>query len=239
VKVLLNKGANINAQDNYGLTTLMHSVLERQVEISKYLIKSGADINVKNQEGETVLDIALSFSQWDVVADLIRAGANLWVPEAGKARVFFISRDLYDYINVTVGNKRKSINQDRGVVGVAIFDVDSGRHIIDANYDQSASKDRESIDMRAGQTYYFKVTQNMKNRTVGYALGVPSTLVGNVSGNNPFPITPLTESEAKQQIGALLKSSELTKESKSNPYSFCRNSKAYSSQKCGFRIKER
>jgi hypothetical protein len=55
----------------------------------------------------------------------------------------------------------------------------------------------------------------LKDREDG--IGVPSTLVGNVSGNNPFPITPLTESEAKQQIGALLKSSELTKESKYNP----------------------
>ena len=211
VKVLLNKGADINAKDNYGVTPLMHAILERRVEISKYLIKSGADINVKNPKGETILDIALSFSQWDVVADLIRVGANLWVPEAGKARILFISRDLYDYIKVSVGNKSKSINEDRGVVGVAIFDVDSGRHVIDANYDQYVSKDRTSIDVIAGQTYYFKVTQNMTNRIVGYATVVSPTLVGKVIGNKSFPITPLTEAEAKQEIGTLLKLSNLTK----------------------------
>jgi uncharacterized protein len=216
VKVLLHKGANINAQDNYGSTSLMHAVLERQVEVSKYLIKSGADTNVKNKEGETVLDIALSFSQWDVVGDLIRAGANLWLPEAEKARIVFISRDLYDYIKVTVGNKSKSINEDRGEVGMAIFDVDPGRHIIDANYDKYVSKDRASIDLIAGQTYYFKVTQNMKDRILGYALFSP-TLVGKISGNSPFPIIPMTESEAKHQIGVLLKSSELTEPQKSNP----------------------
>jgi hypothetical protein len=211
VKVLLNKGANINAQDNYGLTALIHAVLERQVEVSKYLIKSGADINVKNQEGQTVIDIALSFSQWDVVADLVKAGANLWVPKAGKARVIFISKDLYDYVKVTVGNKSTSINQDRGMVGMAIFDVDSGKYVIDANFDKYVSKDRASIDVIEGQTYYFKVTQNMKDRIAGYVVGISSTLVGKVSGNNQFPITTLTEAEAKQEIETLLKSSELTK----------------------------
>jgi len=95
---------------------------------------------------------------------LISAGANLWSPEAEKSRIVFISWYLYDYVKVTVGNKSKPINEDRGEVGMAIFDVDPGRHIIDANFDKYVSKDRMAIDVKAGQTYYFRVIQNVTER---------------------------------------------------------------------------
>ena len=133
---------------------------------------------------------------------------NLWIPETGKARIFFVCDYLYDYIKVTFGKQSKRLNQANHA-GVAFIDADAGRHIIDANHDQYVSKDRASIDVIAGQTYYFKVTQNMRNRIVGYALVVPSTLVDKVTSTNPFPITQLQEVEAKEKIKEILKSKEL------------------------------
>jgi len=92
---------------------------------------------------------------------------------------------------------------------VAFIDVDPGNHIIDANHTSKyVSKNRTSIDVIAGQTYYFEVTQNMRNRIVGYALVVPSTLVDKMT-STPFPITPLKESEAKEKIKEIIKSKEL------------------------------
>jgi hypothetical protein len=38
---------------------------------------------------------------------------------------------------------------------------------------------------------YFKVTQNMRNRIVGYALVAPPTFVDKITGTNPFPIAEL------------------------------------------------
>ena len=213
VKILISKGANLESKDLSGMTPLVSASYysynsPNAANITKLLIKSGANINVKSPEGETVLDLALSCAQGDIVDDLIKAGnINLWIPEAGKARIFFVCNDLYDHIKVTVGKLSKMLNPNTPA-GVAFIDVDTGKHIIDANHDQYVSKNRASIDVIAGQTYYFKVKQNMRNRIVGYALVVPSTLVDKAT-STPFPISTLEESEAKQKIKEILKSKEL------------------------------
>jgi len=211
VKRLISKGANIEAKDSLGITPLVFAAYygynsPNAANIIKLLIKSGANINEKSPYGETILDLALSSAQGDIVAELIRVrGVNLWIPENGKARIFFVCGDLYDHISVTVGKQTKLLNQHSNA-GVAFIDVDSGKHVIDANHSSKyVSKDRTSIDVVAGQTYYFKVTQNMTNRIVGYALVVPSTLVDKVSSSKPFPITPLKEDEAKEAIKLILR----------------------------------
>ena len=215
VKSLISKGANIESKDSLGNTPLVFAAYyglnsPDSANIIKLLIKSGADINAKSPYGETILDLALSSAQGDIVDDLIRVrNINLWIPEAGKARIFFVCDDLYDHISVTVGKQTKLLNQFSNS-GVAFIDVDSGNHVIDANHSSKyVSKNRASIDVIAGETYYFKVTQNMRNRIIGYAILVPSTLVDKVTSANPFPITSLKEAEAKQQIKEILKSKEL------------------------------
>jgi ankyrin repeat protein len=212
VKNLISKGANLESKDLSGMTPLVFTAywdFPNAANVIKLLIKSGADINAKSAEGETVLDFALSSAQGDILDDLIKArGINLWVPEAGKARIFFVCSDLYDHIKVTVGKQSKKLNHNRND-GVVFIDVDAGEHIIDANHDQYVSKNRASIDVIAGQTYYFRVTQTMRNRIVGYALVIPSTLVDKVTSTNPFPITSLKEVEAKEKIKEILRSKEL------------------------------
>jgi len=239
-KILLDKGANVNAKANDGSTPyslavqanspelkllmskdadmkvedrghlLLWAVQASDIEFAKKLIKKGADINTKNPEGETVLDVALCSAQGDVVDEIIRSGVNLWAPKTGKARIFFVGRDLYDYINVTVGKQSKKLNSDWGHdkwVGVAFFDVDSGTHIIDANFDKYVSVKQPSIDVIAGKTYFFGVTQNIGQTAVlSRFIGRP---LAEVATGNPFPITQLTESEGKQEIKKVLKSKEI------------------------------
>jgi hypothetical protein len=170
-------------------------------DVIKLLIESGADPNAKSATGETALDIALSYARGDVVDDLIRAGVKLWTPEAGKARLFFVGIQLWDYAAVTVGKQSKNMNQNR-VAGVAFIDVDTGKHAISVSGEPTSS-----IDAIAGQTYYFEVTQDMKRRSVQYLIlvKIPS-----------FGIITLTEVEAKQKIKEILKSKELSEEKKSN-----------------------
>lgn len=215
VKSLINKGANLESKDSVGNTPLVFTAYygfnsPNAANIIKLLIKSGADINAKSPYGETILDLALSSAQGDIVDDLIRVrNINLWMPEAGRARIFFVCGDLYDHISVTVGSQSKLLNQHSNS-GAAFIDVDPEKYLIDANHSSKyISNNRASIDVIAGQTYYFKVTQNMRNRIVGYALVLPSTLVDKVTSTNPFPIITLTESEAKQTIKEILKSKEL------------------------------
>lgn len=217
VKILIDKGAYLESKDLLGLTPLAlasyYPSYPYSAKVIKLLIKSGANINATVPEGETVLDLALSSAQGDVVDDLIKSGnINLLVPEAGKARLFFVCSDLYDYVNVTVGKQSKRLNQHMSSgtrAGVAFIDVDPGKHTADANMGRTVSGNLTSIDVISGQTYYYRVTQNMGTRITGYVLLMPSSLLDKATGNNPFTITPLNESEAKQQIKEILKSKEL------------------------------
>jgi ankyrin repeat protein len=58
---LLNYGANINAQDLFGNTALMHTISWRgykQLQAVALLLKQGADIDLKNSKGKTASNIA-------------------------------------------------------------------------------------------------------------------------------------------------------------------------------------
>lgn len=214
VKSLIKMGANIESKESSGMTPLVYAIYydfdsPNAANIMKLLIESGANINAKSPYGETITDLALSSIKGDIVDILIKSrNINLWMPETGKARIIFVCTDLYDHISVTVGKQTKQLNQHTGP-GVAFIDVNPGKHFIDANHSNKyVSKNRQSIEVKTGQTYYYKVTQNLRNRIVGYALVVPSTLIDQLT-SNPFLITPLNESEAKREIIEILKSKEL------------------------------
>jgi len=202
VKSLISKGANLESKDLSGLTPLAYAIhYDRKADIIKLLIKSGANLNAKTPEGETALNMLLSLKSY-IVDDLIRTGnVNLWVPEAGKARLFFVGSELWDYIKLTVGKQSCWLNRNM-FSGLAFIDVDPGKHTIYAYTDKyDSEKPTSSIDVIAGQTYYFKITQDMKKRAAHYVLIKLSSIV----------ITPLKEAEAKQKIKWLLQSKNLNK----------------------------
>ena len=51
VKYLLEKGANVNQQDESGYTALMDAAYNNYVEVVKVLLEHGADVNMKTKEG--------------------------------------------------------------------------------------------------------------------------------------------------------------------------------------------
>lgn len=58
VKILIDKGAAVNAKDSQGNTALMYAVDAHRVKMVPLLILRGADMNAKNNDGETPYDIA-------------------------------------------------------------------------------------------------------------------------------------------------------------------------------------
>ncbi len=57
VKLLIDKGVNINYQNNDGFTALMRALQYNNYDIAKLLIESGANIKLKNCLGEDAIKI--------------------------------------------------------------------------------------------------------------------------------------------------------------------------------------
>ena len=58
IKTLIQIGKDINAQDEYGETTLMAAIDQDYPFIALYLIDIGSDINLANNDGDYALDLA-------------------------------------------------------------------------------------------------------------------------------------------------------------------------------------
>jgi ankyrin repeat protein len=77
VKILLEKGVNINAKGSTGETALMRASRREDPEVAKLLLEEGADINAKDFEGKTALIWAAWSGHPKVVKTLIVNGANV------------------------------------------------------------------------------------------------------------------------------------------------------------------
>src|SRR5690606_15826071 len=60
VKVLIDAGAEVNAQDEEGWTPLMRAAYDDDIEKVQILLFAGAELNARNNEGENA---------WDQTAD--------------------------------------------------------------------------------------------------------------------------------------------------------------------------
>lgn len=195
ITMLLNKGADVNVQDKQqGFTPVHWALYYENFDIAKLLIKRGANVNTKCNSGETALDIIVCYMKGDII-DQIRF--NLWKPEAGKARIILIGEGLFDGIVVTNGKQTKKLNRYVST-GLTFVDVDSGKNDLYVYSHGVPSEPTVSKDTKAGQVYYYKVTQNMKKRVWRYALINLSSV----------EVTPLTEEVAKKNIISMLKSTD-------------------------------
>lgn len=78
VRVLVEKGANVNAADARGYTALHLAVMEKRIETVRELIKSGANANAEEYGNKcTPLHLACMMGKVEVVKELVEAGAEI------------------------------------------------------------------------------------------------------------------------------------------------------------------
>ena len=78
VRVLVEKGVNVNAADARGYTALHLTVTEKRLEAVRELIKSGADVNVEEYGNKcTPLHLACMVGKVEIVKELVEAGAEI------------------------------------------------------------------------------------------------------------------------------------------------------------------
>ena len=73
----MEAGADVNAKNKYGATSLMAAAIENTPEVLRALIKAGADVNAKNKEGWTPLMLAAQHNpNPKALTALLEAGAD-------------------------------------------------------------------------------------------------------------------------------------------------------------------
>lgn len=80
---LIEKGANVNAQNNEGNTIIFESIFPRGTEI---LLRNGAAVNIRNSKGQTALHYAAKRDDLDTILLLIKYGAELNLKDENDMR---------------------------------------------------------------------------------------------------------------------------------------------------------
>jgi ankyrin repeat protein len=77
VRLLADKGADLNSKGMYGNTALIKASYYGKYPVVKFLQLRGADLEAKNDDGLTALILAAQDNKLDVVKYLIERGAEI------------------------------------------------------------------------------------------------------------------------------------------------------------------
>ncbi len=77
VRLLIERGACVNAKDSYGITPLHCATCKGQIDIVRLLIERGACVNAKNVHGTRPLHYAAMYGYTNIVRLLIENGESI------------------------------------------------------------------------------------------------------------------------------------------------------------------
>lgn len=109
MKMLVEAGADVNAQDDFGITTLAWSINSEQTDIFKYLLQNGASIEIRDSSGfhpvvyATNLDILKTLETLNFPTDVISANGTTFLMDAVDTG----SEDIVEYL---ITKKKVDIN---------------------------------------------------------------------------------------------------------------------------------
>ena len=91
VKLLVEKGAKVNAKEYRGLTPLFIAANNNNLEIVKYLVENGADVNAKDNVDNTAAFIAAVSGNLEMLQYLVEKGADITVKNKSNVTVLHMA----------------------------------------------------------------------------------------------------------------------------------------------------
>ena len=124
VRILLNKGANVNKRGMLGLTPLIWACDFGNYKIAKALIEHGANLELRDYLGQTALHAAVRRNRLNIVKLLLDHGANITAktndgqtPLIMAARRPERSEVLHELLKRGAGLNANSVNRIIGFIG--------------------------------------------------------------------------------------------------------------------------
>lgn len=96
VKVLVEHGADVDAQQSWGHTALMLASKEGHADVVRFLLDQGANYKLKDKNGNNALSLASQNDQLDIASLLKRAGAQASVVAKKPKKVVEETEDTND-----------------------------------------------------------------------------------------------------------------------------------------------
>ncbi|KAM9989540.1 hypothetical protein ACTFIY_005585 [Dictyostelium cf. discoideum] len=106
---LLDKGVDINAENNYGSTPILEAVRRGEVEFVKFLISRGANLSIGDIDDNTPLHLAVMCEDGELIPILLDAGSPLDAKNKDDETPIQVTedKDIIDYINEFKALKEK------------------------------------------------------------------------------------------------------------------------------------
>jgi ankyrin repeat protein len=104
MQLLIDNGANINAQNHYGISALMYAVDSRNVDmVTLLLLDNNIDVDLQSNKGCTALMLAAKHNRLDLVQQLVNAGAALSIQDNNGCDALCYAnqrgfQDIVDYL---------------------------------------------------------------------------------------------------------------------------------------------
>jgi len=80
-RMLVDRGADVSAQDKDGRTPLHWALMEVRVDVARMLVECGADVSAQDKDGRTPLHSASFWGHVDVARMLVERGADVSVQD--------------------------------------------------------------------------------------------------------------------------------------------------------------